>query len=132
MKDAKPRGRKIRLLCLAILLASTLSVGMIAGYFPSSESIPLEVKEPLEILSYPTAFSLFPGETVEFNVTTQNLASVNYSVTLDFSLNDTTYQTEYVTFSGETYTVTPGEQNLAAWLKVGTNAKGLRGVIKVT
>jgi hypothetical protein len=119
---AKPRSRRIRLLCLTILLALTLSVGMIAGYFPSSDSIPLEVKEPLEILNYPIAFNLFPSETVEFNVTIQNIASVNYSVKLDFSLNDTAYQTEYVTFSDDTYTVTPSEQNLAAWLKVAPEA----------
>jgi hypothetical protein len=118
----EPWGRKIRLICLTVLLASILSVGMIAGYFPSSDSIPLEVKEPLEISSYPMAFSLFPGETTDFNVTIQNLASVNYTVTLDFSLNDTAYQTQYVTFSSETYTVTPGEQNLAAWLKVAPEA----------
>jgi hypothetical protein len=122
MKDAKQRWRKISLLCLVILLASTISVGMIAGYFPSSDSIPLEVKEPLELSSYPISFSLFPGETVEFNVTIQNMASVNYSVSLDFSLNDTAYQTEYVTFSDTTYTVTPGEQTLTAWLKVAPEA----------
>ena len=95
---------------------------MIAGYYPQSDSIPLEVKEPLEILSYPIGFSLFPGETTTFNVTIQNLASVNYTVTLNFSLNDTAYQTEHVTFSSETYTVTPGEQNLPAWLKVAPQA----------
>jgi len=128
----EPWGRKIRLFCLAILLVSTLSVGMIAGYFPQSDSIPLEVKEPLEILSYPMAFSLFPGETTDFNVTIQNLAPVNYSVTLDFSLNDTAYQTEYVTFSSETYNVTPGEQNLAAWLKVAPEAPAGNFLLTIT
>jgi len=122
VKDAKARWRNIRLLCLIILLASTTSVGIIAGYSPSSESIPLEVKEPIEISSYPMAFNLFPGETEEFNVTVQNLASVNYSVTLDFRLNDTEYQAEYVTFSNKTYAVIPGEQTLAAWLKVSPEA----------
>lgn len=122
MKDVETHWRKICLLCIVILLASTLSVGLIEGYFPPSEDIPLEVKEPLEILNCPTAFSLFPGETVDFNITIQNLASVNYSVALDFSLNDTTYQTEYVTFSDKTYTIIPGEQTLTAWLKVAPEA----------
>lgn len=122
MKDTKMKWRKICLLSLIILLTSTLSVGLIAGNFPTTEDIPLEVKEPIEILNHPTSFSLFPGETVEFNITIQNLASVNYSVILDFNLNDTTYQAEYVTFSDKTYTVTPGEQALTAWLKVAPEA----------
>jgi hypothetical protein len=105
---------------------------MIANSSTSSESIPLEVKEPLEILTYPTSFSLFPGETVEFNVTIQNLASVNYSVALDFTLNDTTYQTEHVKFSNTTYTVTPGEQNINAWLKVAPNAPTGNFLVTIT
>ena len=99
-----------------------MSVGIIAGYSPSSESIPLEVKEPIEILNHPIAFNLFPGETEEFNVTVQNLASVNYSISLTFHLNDTAYQAEHVTFSDEIYAIIPGEQTLAAWLKVSPEA----------
>jgi len=122
VKDGKARWRNISFLCLILLLASTVSSGIIAGYSPSSESIPMEVKEPIEISNYPMGFSLFPGETEEFNVTVQNLASVNYSVTLGFRLNDTEYQAEYVTFSNKTYAVIPGEQTLAAWLKVSPQA----------
>lgn len=132
MKPVTTQWRKIRIFCLVILLASTMTAGMIASSSTSSENIPLEVKEPLEILSYPTSFSLFPGETVEFNVTIQNLASVNYSVALDFTLNDTKYQTEHVTFSDTTYTVTPGEQTLAAWLKVAPNAPTGNFIVTIT
>jgi hypothetical protein len=132
MMNGKPRWRKISRLCLVVLLASTLSFGMIAGYYPYSDSIPVEVKEPIEFLSYPTVFSLFPGETIEFNVTIQNLASVNYSVALDFILNNTAYQTEYVTFSDRTYTITPGEQNLVAWLKVATEAPAVNLLLAVS
>ena len=104
------------------MLASTTSVGIIAGYAPPSESMPLEVKEPIEILNYPAGFSLFPGETEEFIVELQNLASINYSVALDFRLNDTEYQAEYVTFSNENYTIISGKQTLAAWLTASPEA----------
>jgi len=59
---------------------------------------------------------------MDFNVTVLNHASVNYSVVLDFSLDNTTYQDNYITFSNEIYAVIPGQQNLTAWLKVASNA----------
>lgn len=103
-------------------MASVMSVGFIAGYFPLSEDIPLEVKEPIEILNCPMAFSLFPGETAEFDIEIQNLASINYSIELDFSLNNTAYQEDYVTFSDETYVIKQGKQTFTAWLKVSPKA----------
>jgi hypothetical protein len=85
-------------------------------------NIPLEVKEPIDILNYPSQFSLYPGESLVFNITVENHASVNYTVTLDFSLNNVTYQNNFVNFSNEVYTVIPGQQNLAAWLSVVSDA----------
>jgi hypothetical protein len=121
MKNVKPRLRSICLLYLLIVIAST-SVGVIAGYEPPSGSVPLEVKEPLQILSSPFGLSLFPGETVWFNVTVENMASVNYSAILGFSLNETQYQTQFATFSNEEYNVVPGTQTLTAWLTVAPEA----------
>lgn len=103
-------------------MVSATSVGVLASYALQLEEIPLEVKEPIEILEYPSGLSLFPGEIVEFNVTMLNQASINYSVTLVFRLNDTEYQTKYVTFCNESYTVVPGTQNLAVWLTVSPAA----------
>lgn len=85
-------------------------------------SIPLEVKEPLEILYYPTGFSLYPGETVTFEITIRNLASVTYFMEFDFSLNDTEYQSKYVTFSNTNYSIPPGTQKLSAWLTIAPTA----------
>jgi hypothetical protein len=39
-------------------------------------------------------------------------------VTLEFSLDNATYQDYYVTFSNELYNVIPGQQILSAWLAV--------------
>jgi hypothetical protein len=121
-KANKVCWRNIRLLCLLALAVSTTSIGVIAGYVLQSESIPLEIKEPIEILGCPSGFSLFPGETEEFSVTVQNAASINYSVALECCLNDTEYQAKYVIFSNETYTINSGKQILAAWLTVSSDA----------
>jgi len=110
----------IPLWIVVILLISGIAAS--AYYAWQTLTIQLEVKEPLEILSYPQQLSLYPGETREFNVTIRNHASVNYSVILDFSLDNITYQSSYVTFSNEIYTVIPGQQNLTAWLAVESYA----------
>ncbi|MCW4046765.1 MAG: hypothetical protein NWE99_04280 [Candidatus Bathyarchaeota archaeon] len=122
LNAVKALPRKARLLCIIVLLVSTSSVGIITGYSWQTTSIPLEVKEPIEILDYPPAVSLFPGENETLTVTVQNLASVNYSASLDFSLNDTTYQKAYVAFSNKKYTILPGKQTLDAWLTVAPEA----------
>jgi hypothetical protein len=114
--------RNIRVLCLLALAVSTVGAGAIAGYALQYEGIPLEVKEPIEIVNYPSKFSLFPGETEKFTVTVQNTASINYSVTLECTLNDTEYQAKYVVFSSENYTVNSGQYTLPAWLKVSSDA----------
>jgi len=116
------KWRRYRACLLAILLMAIVSTGIFAGYALQTVTIPLEVKEPLEILDYPSSFSLFPGETVEFNITVHNVAPINYSIPLEIRLNDTDYQAKYVTFSNENYTIIPGTQTLSAWLKVSPNA----------
>jgi len=89
-----------------------------AAYQNLTVRIPVEVKEPIEILSYPPNISLFPGETKQFNVTIMNHASVNYSVSLMFSLDNLEYEANYTNFSDINYIVTTGEQQLTAWLAV--------------
>jgi len=120
-------GRKIRvgnyfvpLWIIVVLLIS--GVGASTYYIWQTLTIQFEVKEPLEIISFPSVLSLYPGETIEFNVTIMNHASINYSVVLDFSLDNSTYQGRYVTCSNDIYTVMPGQQELSAWLAVVSNA----------
>ncbi|HEX9262064.1 MAG TPA: hypothetical protein VF893_06000 [Candidatus Bathyarchaeia archaeon] len=104
------------LIFLAILLAST---GVVTGYSVlQAESIPLEVKEPLEILPYASSLSLFPGETLQFNVEVENHASIAYNASLIFSLNDTDYQEMFVSFSDNLHAIVPGTNSLEAWLSV--------------
>jgi hypothetical protein len=117
------RKRKIlRAFLLLPLLVSTVAVGSFAAYALQSMSIPLEVKDPLEIIDYPPSFSLYPGETAPFEITVKNLATVTYFIKLNFRLNDTDYQAKYVTFSNHNYSIVPGTQKLSAWLTVAPTA----------
>jgi hypothetical protein len=115
-------GRHVVPLWLVTVILVSLFGSVLGYYVWKTLNIPLEVKEPIEILNYPSQLSLYPGETLEFNVTLENHASVNYSVLVDYHLSNTTYQTSYVTFSNDIYAVVPGEQNLSAWVKITSDA----------
>lgn len=131
MKNLKVGKYIIPIWLIAILSVSGIGAGVLAYHLWNTLVIPLMVKEPIEIQSYPSELSLFPGETEEFNITVKNHASVIYSVILDFTLDNTTYQDNYVTFSNETYTVIPGQQNLAAWLIVESHAPPINASLTI-
>lgn len=116
---------------LIAILLSGISVGVLGSYVLRTLIIPVQIKEPIEILSYPSELSHFPGETQEFNITVKNHASINYSVILDFYLTNMTYQREYATFSNEIYFVVSGQQDLPAWLKIKSDAPPLNTSLKV-
>lgn len=122
MKSIKVGKHVIPLWLIATLLISGIGSGVLAYYVWRTLTIPLEIMEPLELLNYPSELSLYAGDFEEFNVTIQNHSSNNYTVILDLHLSNTTYQTSYVTFSNEIYTVTPGQQNLTVWLEVESDA----------
>ncbi len=93
--------------------------------------IPLEVKEPFTILNYPTNFSLFAGETINFEFTVENLASVTIFQEFEFLLNDTNYQTQYITFSNHNYSIPPGTHKLQAWLTIAPNTQPANFLITI-
>jgi hypothetical protein len=113
----------------AILVAS---IGFVCGEILQSETINFQIREPLEVLPQDHSFSLFPGETLEFNVTVENRASVSYNAILRFTLNETEYQEKYVTFSSHTYVIEPGRSILNAWLSVSTSAPADQLELKIT
>jgi len=115
---------------LGVALAS-ICISTFALYAALTFTIPFEVKEPLEILDYPSQVSLYPGDTFYFNVTITNHASQNYTVFLTFSLVNTTYESSYVTFSNTTYTVQSGINNLPAGLVVSGAAPAISTTLTV-
>ena len=117
-----PMHRQAYVKCLIILAVLVASTGIVTGYTAQSQTIPLEVKEPLEILPYDSRLNLFPGETLQFNVDVENHASISYNASLMFSLNDTNYQETFVSFSKDVYAVEPGRNTLDAWLAVSSIA----------
>lgn len=114
--------RRYRNLLATVLIVISLIGGSFAAYGSQSMTSNVEVKEPIEILDYPANLTLYPGETLAFELTIQNFASVTYSALLDFRLNNTDYQSNYVTFSSYNYSVVSGTQKLAASLTVAPNA----------
>lgn len=115
-----PHFKYFYTIMLVILL---IVVGSFAIFAFQPINIPLEVKEAIEILDYPSSgFSLFAGENITFEITIQNLASVTHFVEFDFQLNDTEYQAKYVRFSNYNYSVPTGTQTLSAWVKIAQTA----------
>jgi len=125
------KPRSLRVFLSISLLISIVALGGFAAFALESLQIPFEVKEPLEILDYPPSFSLYPGETINFEITIQNHASITYFLELDFHLNDTDYQAKYVTFSDHNYSITPGTEKLSAWLTVSPMAPCVNLVVTV-
>jgi hypothetical protein len=91
-------------------------------YLWSSKHVSFSVDEPLAVSNFPSSFQVHPGENKTLDITITNSATVNYSVVLIFSLNDTMYQESYVTFSNHTYTVIPNTNSLQAWMVVAKKA----------
>jgi hypothetical protein len=131
MFESVKKWSVFRVFLVIALLLSTVFVAGFAAYALQTVSIPLEVKEPLEILDYPSGFSLYPGENVTFEITVQNLASMAYFVEFDFRLNDTEYQARYVTFSNHNYSIMPGTQKLTAWLTIASTAPAANLILTI-
>jgi hypothetical protein len=91
-------------------------------YLWTTRKVNISVDEPLTITHYPTSFHVHPGENVTLNTEIENSAPVNYSVTLIFTLNDTTYQALHVTFSNTTNLITQGTNLIEAWMTIDQSA----------
>jgi len=131
MKSIKIGKYAVPLWLIAGILISGIG-GTLGYYVWKTLTVQVEVKEPIEVLQYPSSLSLYPGETKEFNVTVDNHASINYSVVLDFQLGNTTYQDIYTTFSNEIYAIVSGQQNLTAWIQVRADAPAMNTSLTIS
>ena len=109
---------------LLVLVAAVVSSVVFAGtyYLWATRTTLLQVDEPLSITDCPTSIHVHPGENKTLDITIVNSATVNYSVTLVFALNDTAYEDSYVQFSNYTYNITPSTNNIGAWMVVESKA----------
>jgi ABC-type lipoprotein release transport system permease subunit len=107
---------------LFIIIGALLGTVAAATYMWTTKTVDIQIEEPLTVTSFQTALRTRPGENLTLDITIENTATVTYTVTLTFALNDTAYQTAYVTFSNQTYTITPGTNNITAWMLTDRSA----------
>jgi hypothetical protein len=105
-----------------VVIILVCTIGSVFAYIFYTANMNVEVQEPLDVTYYDHNLSLYPGQTESFGIEIFNAASINYTVTFEFHLNNATYQSTYATFSNETYIVVPGDQLLSAWIKITGDA----------
>jgi len=109
----------IVIVTLGILLGTVAA----ATYMWATKTVNVSVEEPLTITSFPSAIRTHPGQNQTLDITIENVASVSYTVTLIFTLNDTSYQTQYVTFSNNAYAIAPGTNQITVWMIASRQAQ---------
>lgn len=110
---------------VSVALLAILGVTVVAAaltYMWATKTIPVSVEEPLSITDSPGSIRAHPGENVTIPITIVNAAYVNYSVFLTFTLNDTAFEQQYVTFSNLTYNIVPNTNQIEAWMTVEKGA----------
>ena len=109
------RSYQVSFMLLLLLIAGILAPAVALTYLWATRTTTYVIEEPLSITSYPTAISTNPGENTTLNIVIENSANIDYTVLLNFMINDTVYQQTYMQFSNLTYTVDPGSNNVTAW-----------------
>lgn len=123
MRYFKFRSYQLSFAFLIMLVLAIVGPVVIAlTYLWATRTVDFAVEEPLSIISFPGAFTTRPGENRTLNVTIANSANISYSVTLSFTLNDTSFQQQYATFSNYTYTIVPGINYITAWVDIARKA----------
>jgi len=91
-------------------------------YLWATRTLPFVIEEPLSITDFPSAFNVHPGQNKTLDIEITNSANISYTITLNFALNDTAYQTLYVTFGNNTYNISAGINYIQAWCEVAKKA----------
>lgn len=109
---------------LVLLLAAGIFVPITIAltYMWATRTMTFVVEEPLSITSFPNVLNTHPGENKTLDITIENNANINYSVILNFVVNDTGYQQTYMAFSNTTYTINPGSNNITARCEIAKKA----------
>ena len=108
-------------LMLLIVIACPIAFGA-TYYLWTSKTASFIIEEPLSVIEFPTEIRFTPGDNSTINIVITNSANINYEVYLSITISDTEYQQLYVQASNYTYTVTPGNNTLSAWIAVTQNA----------
>jgi len=116
-------GRYEYSVILLLLIAIASPLAFAATYYVwTSKTASFTVEEPLSVIEFPTSIHFHPGENSTINIAIVNSANTNYEVRLIITLSDTEYQQSHVQVSNRTYTMTPGNNTIAAWIAVSKDA----------
>lgn len=116
------RSYQISLLLVLLIAAGILGSAAALTYMWATRTSTYVVEEPLSITSFPATVSTHPGENRTLTITIENKANINYSVTLNFTLDDAGYQQTYMNFSDTTYQIGSGSNNITAWCTTAKKA----------
>ena len=108
-------------LLLLVVIACPLAFAA-TYYLWTSKTASFIIEEPLSVVDFPTEIRFTPGANSTINIVIANSANSDYEVYLSITLVDTEYQQSYVQVSNYTYTVTPGNNTISAWIAVTQNA----------
>jgi hypothetical protein len=108
-------------LLLLIVMACPLAFAA-TYYLWTSKTASFIIEEPLSVVDFPTEIRFTPGANSTINIVIANSANSDYEVYLSITLVDTEYQQSYVQVSNYTYTVTPGNNTVTAWIAVSQNS----------
>ena len=117
MKKIKAGKYTIPIWLIAIILAVILGSAL-AYQVWINVNVQVEIKDPIQILSYPQQLSFYPRETKEFNITLNNQSKTTYYVTLNFSLKSTDDTDPFgnvtESWSKQTFVVVAGQAKMKA------------------
>jgi uncharacterized membrane protein len=116
-------GRYEYSIFLLLIIAITCPLAFAATYYLwTSKTSSFTVEEPLTVTEFPTEIRFTPGENSTLNIVIANSGTIDYQVQLIITLSDAAYQQSYVQVSNYTYTVTPGNNTISAWIAVTKDA----------
>ena len=116
-------GRYEYSIFLILIIAITCPLAFAATYYLwTSKTASFTVEEPLTVTEFPTEIRFTPGENSTLNIVIANSGTIDYQVQLIITLSDAAYQQSYVQVSNYTYTVTPGNNTISAWIAVTKDA----------
>jgi hypothetical protein len=121
MRGIRFRGYDVPMI-LIVVLGGVFGTAVWASYMWGTRTVNVSVEEPLTVTNFPATIHTHPGQNQTLDITIENIASVTYTVTLTFTLENATYQAQYVTYSNYAYTINPGTNQITAWMITDTSA----------
>jgi hypothetical protein len=109
------------ILLLVAIIACPLALAA-TYYIWNSQTASFSVDEPLSVIEFPGSMHFHPGENATMNIIIGNSATINYQISLVITLSDEEYQESHMQASNYTYTISPGNNTISAWIAISPSA----------